>query len=98
MDFLQGVQQFGVAIALVGVFFIPLAWFFIRRDQVREAKLGVRLDAREVEIRDAREAHIKDLRNIVINNTQAVQELCNTLRHRPCLYEQMQEELKDDGK
>lgn len=83
--FLTQVAEYGFAITLIGAFFLPLAWFFIKRDQQREVRMGERLDQREADARKAREAHIGDLREIVQNNTKAVQELTQTLAQRPCI-------------
>lgn len=83
--FLSQAAEYGVALVLIGVFFLPLAWFFIKRDRDRETRMGARLDEREADARDARNAHIADLRSVVVNNTQAVQALNQTLGQRPCL-------------
>ena len=97
MDWQRFIEQFGIAVALIVLFFIPTFWFFARwikgRDERQEqnasdtlVRLGVKLDERERDLKSAHEAHIGDLRSIVVNNTTAVQELTQTLKDRPCLH------------
>lgn len=90
-NFMSSIGEVGLAITLIGIFFLPLAWFFIRRDQARERSMCERLDQREADVRAARLAHIGDLKDIVQNNTKAVQELSQTLGRRPCLLHQEKE-------
>jgi len=83
--FLIRAAEYGLGVVLLAAFFIPIVRYFIRRDQVRECEMMLRLDKREADARDARNAHINDLKSVVVNNTQAVQALNQTLGQRPCL-------------
>lgn len=83
--FLIRAAEYGLGVVLLGIFFIPIVKYFIKRDQVRECEMMARLDKRELDARDARNAHINDLKSVVVNNTDAVRSLTQTLKNRPCL-------------
>lgn len=83
--FLIRSAEYGLGIVLMALFFIPVIKWFLSRDKDRETEMMIRLDRREDDLKAARCAHISDLRSVVVNNTDAVRTLTQTLKNRPCL-------------
>ena len=94
--FLIRSAEYGLGIILLGVFFIPVIKWFLKRDKEREMEMLLRLDRRESDSRDARISHIADLRSVVVNNTDAVRSLSQILRNRPCLEEESSKAFNDN--
>lgn len=78
---LKVVSQFGIAIAIIFMFFIPLIWWFIRSERTREEMLTKKLD----EVQSLRIEELKTLRDVTRENIKSLNQFTAELDARPCL-------------